>query len=158
MRDSCCTWSFQLQCFSKSSPDIQRFFTQQGSVDSANHGSIQPTSKQNTDTHSAIDIPSADEKTCEMIQSFGTVVNVPQDGNCGYHVIQKGIPDLNKQAQPLPMTSFHRMLQQFAECNKTNLLKSYSLAFSTKEKESNWWTNNVLKKKLHKQGVNYDIL
>ena len=86
--------------------------------------------------------------------SFGTVVDVPGDGNCGFHAALGGLRDLN--IQPVvncttPLTTFRKKLRQHAESDEGKELFS---GLSSREKRETRFAEMM--DAIHTEGKNYE--
>ena len=83
---------------------------------------ITATSTSSTKTASSISV-NAIVSPLQKIESYGSVIDVPADGSCGYHAVaaileEKGVIDV------MPVNMFRQQIRMFIENNKENVVKT----------------------------------
>jgi hypothetical protein len=96
-----------------------------------------------------------------VVRSFGgLLVNVPGDGNCGYHAVREGLQYLGIPGEECSVTDFRRAMREHAEEFQESLFNQtiatwyrYQVAMDA-EGRRKWWHEEVLPG-IYTEGVSY---
>jgi hypothetical protein len=113
--------------------------------------------KQVADTKQTKELPP--EKTSETFWQFmseiGTTIDVPADGNCGYHVLGRGLTALSK-CHASSITSMRKELYEYGIRNKEKMVERAQMSYKQLDTSASLVRYTKALKCIYEEGVNYD--